>query len=255
MAGTPYFRDNFALEERLSVTGSLDVWVEFPGPDHGSSVLEVQARAGGQVLPGAGDQIRFFSFRSIVIALGGETNKPADPAPAGQGLFDIAIRLYDRAYDVHMYDEDYVSPVPLFLGSGRPYDEVVSAVRYREVTQVAIFGYSHGGGKTYWLANRLTSNAAQIGSFTIPYTAYIDAVATDWFLRETDLPPVPPGSNRQHSNYYQRHLLLRGDSIPTSVPDRDHSATEVHGTIDDEELVKQGTEGIVVQLVRKVLPR
>jgi hypothetical protein len=264
MTGTPYFQDDLLLEEKLqrpaTPTGSIPVWVEFPGPVHGSSVLELQARDGAQVL--SRDQVRFYSFRSLVIALGGEDDEPTDPAVAGRGTFDIAIRLYDLGYDVHMYDEDRVHPGPFAAeqGSGRPYDEVVSAVQNREVTQVAIFGYSHGGGKTYVLAERLTNNATAIGRpFTIPYTAYIDAIKVYSVLCENRMPPVPNGSNRQHSNYYQRNLApvapFRGCPIPGSAPDRDHSATENHKTIDDEELVKQGTEGVVVQLLNKVKPQ
>mgnify|MGYP000275963927 CR=1 FL=1 len=82
----------------------------------------------------AADALSLFSFTSVVIALGGEDQVPADPPlePDNHGTFQVAIELYKRGYDVHMYDEDVVSS----SGAGAAYNEVVSAVSERGVIGV-----------------------------------------------------------------------------------------------------------------------
>ena len=112
-------------------------------------------------------------------------------------------------YDVHMYDEDDVGS----SGAGPVYDEVVRAVQGRGIGVVAIFGYSHGGGSTHDLADRLNNNRGSIGTFSIDYTAYVDGIRNSSDIdisSETRLPP----STAYHVNYYQRHdILLRGNSV------------------------------------------
>jgi hypothetical protein len=193
-------------------TITADVWVEFPGPAHGEDYLifEARDRFTREVL--SSDKIRFFSFRSIVIALGGENQLPCDAAvdrcDPNLGTFEIATELYDLGYDVHMYDEDDVH----VDGSGPVYDEVVRAIQTRGQSQVVIFGHSHGGGSTYLLADRLDRNAQTVGSYTVPYTAYLDAIEDDsgyaglpGIVGFTDTDPErrrPPRS-LFHANYYQ----------------------------------------------------
>ena len=47
----------------------------------------------------------------------------------------------------------------------------------RGIGIVSIFGYSHGGGSTHDLAERLDINRGSLGTFTMPYTAYIDGIS------------------------------------------------------------------------------
>jgi len=133
-----------------------------------------------------------------MIALGGETQSPSDPADGNHGVFQLAIDLYCQGYDVHMYDEDNVD----YAGAGVTYNEVVNAVQHRNVGQIAIYGYSHGGGSTYLLANRLNNNRSTIGTFTIAFTAYIDAVE-DEFMGDMNQEHRRPPSSAFHVNYYQ----------------------------------------------------
>jgi hypothetical protein len=166
-------------------------------------------------------------------------------------------------YDAHMYRESLVAD-----GEGVVYEEVVSAIEERGVTEVAIFGYSQGGGATWVLADSLMRNAPQInGTFTIPYTAYIDAVQHTGPDPETRR---PPGSN-YHANYWQPHptgvLGLHGAptvpaaDYPLNVRTTPWGATLDHITIDDHVNVITGvTTGMhgptqvhpaVVQLVTR----
>ena len=68
----------------------------------------------------------------------------------------MAGTLYDKGYDVHMFAHNQIQST----GRGAAYDEVVSAVLNRNVDNVAIFGYSWGGGATYELSQGLSTNTA-----------------------------------------------------------------------------------------------
>jgi hypothetical protein len=231
------------------------IWIE--NPDGGAAELELAAREtpGGSVV--ASDQIRFFPFSSVVIALGGEGQVPADPPlePANHGTFQLAIGLYAMGYDVHMYDEDVVSA----SGAGAAFDEVVSAIRDRGVSSVAVYGYSHGGGSTNDLARRLDDNRGSIGAFSIDFTAYVDGIDNDSDIdigTETELPP----STGFHANYYENPGCglfqlcggpIAGADLNLNVNTTPWGASLNHFTIDDAPEVLQGILG---QLTLQVAP-
>jgi hypothetical protein len=188
-------------------SGTRTVWVE--NPSGGSATLELRARpiGGGATL--ASDTIQFYPFTSVIIALGGEGQGPSDPPDGNHGMFNIAKTLYTQGYDVHMYDEDDVSS----SGAGPAYDEVVRAVQRRGIGIVSIFGYSHGGGSTYDLAERLDVNRASIGTFTMPYSAYVDAIENDSDI-DIESERRRPRATGYHVNYYERNdFLIKGNSI------------------------------------------
>jgi len=151
---------------RFSTTAIPIRWIS--GRDRG-------AGAGGAIT--SSDRVIFRSVTSVVIALGGENQVPADPPlePSNHGTFQLAITLEQKGYDVHMYDEDVVPA----NGAGAAYNEVLAAVRSRMVTGVAIYGYSHGGGSTNDLARKLNADRASIGTFSIDFTAYVDGIDND----------------------------------------------------------------------------
>ncbi len=200
-------------ESAIAFTASQrTVWVE--NPFGGSAFLHLNARnkvSGGVI---TGDTLRFYSFTTVVIALDGEGNVRVDPSLGlrSNGIPDITVALYTAGYDAFMYDEDFVSG----NGSGVVYNDVVEAIQERGVTQVAIVGFSHGGGSTYDLAARLNANRASIGTFDIRYTAYIDGIENDSNFdlnSETRLPPT----SAFHVNLYQSNFLsfpIWGDSVP-----------------------------------------
>jgi hypothetical protein len=223
------------------------VWVESPTGGSGDLFFEARTTPGGSVV--ASDQVHFYPFTGIVMALGGRDQVPADPPlePANHGTFVLAIELYGVGYDVHMYDEDAVEAD----GSGVAFNEVVSAVQERSVIGVSAFGYSQGGGSTYDLAQRLDANRGAIGTFFIDYTAYIDGVENDTALdydAETKLPP----STAYHDNYYETvcpiviiFIPLCGDVVPGADLNLDINTTPWgagldHFEIDDAPEVLQG---------------
>lgn len=223
-------------------SGSRTVWVE--SPNGGSATVELRARAIGSGTVLASDTIQFYSFTSVIIALGGENQGPGDPPDGNHGMFNIAKTLYTQGYDVHMYDEDNVSS----SGSGAPYDEVVRAVQRRGIGIVSIFGYSHGGGSTYDLAERLDVNRASIGSFTMPYSAYVDAIENDSDI-DIESERRRPRATGYHVNYYERNdFLIKGNSINSgggaevdvNVNDTPWGGGLGHGEIDDHPNVRSG---------------
>ena len=216
--------------------GTMTVWVESVSTISGDVELSARAAEGGLL---AAELAHFFSFTSIVMALGGEGQVPADPPlePLNHGTFQIALQLYNLGYDVHMYDEDVVASD----GSGLAYDDVASAIQEREVSSVAIFGYSHGGGSINDLAARLDSNRGSIGAFAITYTAYVDGIDNDSdfdLSTENELPP----STLFHANYYENPGCgffqlcggpIAGADINLNVTTTPWGATLSHFEVDD----------------------
>lgn len=240
---TSVFLDG-AEETSLSVgVPSMSLWVENMDGNEDDLELWVKSSSGAEVLA---DSLHFYPFESIVIALGGENQTPSDPADANHGVFRLAGELYRAGYDVHMYDEDNVS----MTGEGAAYDEIVQAIRQRGISQVAIYGYSHGGGSTHDLAERLDNTRNDIGGFDIVFTAYIDAVAQPLALQETQRPP----GSAYHVNYYQEGVSsplspwadYGLDGGPMDPPGADFEVnvdadgqTQTHYTIDDDDNVLQ----------------
>jgi hypothetical protein len=226
-----------------------DVIVDFSGPTStfwveslggADTTLRLEARRISGEVVGA-DEARFSPFGSVVIALGGENQNPSDPPSSNHGMFQVARALYGMGYDVHMYDEDDVSS----SGAGPVYDEVVRAVQGRGVAAVAIFGYSHGGGSTHDLCQRLDANRTSIGTFAIDYTAYVDGIRNSSDIDINSETRRPQGS-AYHVNYYQRaDLFLRGNSVPGADVDVNVNNTPwgsglTHGEIDDHVNVRTG---------------
>ncbi len=228
------------------------VWVESVLPQPADLALEARL-AGGAVV--TSESAHFYPFTSIVIALGGESQVPGDPPPEpdNYGTFQIAIQLYRLGFDVHMYDEDVVAPD----GSGAAYNEVVSAIQNREIGLVAVFGYSHGGGSTNDLAIRLDDNRADIGTFDILYTAYMDGIRNNSDIdvaTETGL----PASTAFHANYYQNPGCgffslcggpITGADINLNVNSTAWGASLDHFSVDDAPEVTDAIRDHIITMV------
>jgi len=163
--------------------------------------------------------LRFHTFQSIVIALGGENQVPSDPPGSSEGVFRLAVTLYREGYDAHMFDEDRVEAD----GSGRVFDEVETAVLARQVSEVALVGYSHGGGSVRDLSKRMATSLPS--AYVIPLSAYIDAVEQDPLLGDWNALPEwhRPQGSLFHMNYYQvaepgEWPPLQGDQVENSWP-------------------------------------
>lgn len=191
----------------------LTLWVERTSGGAGDLGLALRALEPDRVV----DRLLFHAFQGLVVALGGEDQVPSLPLDPNHGTYVVATELYRSGYDVRMRDEDQVGAD----GSGAVYTEVVNAIQNRGVSELAIFGYSHGGGSTHDLAERLDLFRGSIGSFAIEFTSYIDGVEND---SNTDLDRElrrPPAS-AFHANHYQRgtfaDFFLDGGPVTLSEP-------------------------------------
>lgn len=192
----------------------LQLWVEWTSAAHGVAQLHIESPA----LNAPKDTLVFHSFRTIVIALGGENQVPSDPPDGNHGTFIAATTLYRRGYDVHMYDEDGVGAD----GTGIVFGEVATAIRDRGVGAVAIFGYSHGGGSTHDLADLLHLSRPVLGVFEIEFTSYVDSVSNNSDI-DTGQELRRPPSTGYHLNHYQHGSFfedfgLDGGPVPNSNP-------------------------------------
>jgi hypothetical protein len=219
-AGAPLFAPGQTSADisPLIQGGTRKLWVEWTGPTvYATRSLTLELRTASappappQVL--AADTVAFYPFTSIVIAFGG---RGADPLIATNGSYVIAQNLYDgtnklkAGYDVHAYNENALKEDTWLL---RPnYEdkilrEIVSAADDRHIQQVAILGYSQGGGAVYELANLLQLFAAPRGPrpgfpYSLDFTAYIDAVKHDDKNAGVSEDRRPPQSG-YHVNYFQ----------------------------------------------------
>ena len=218
------------------------VWVE--NPSGGSADLEFIARSGTTDV--CSDKVHFYAFQAIVIGLSGEVWPGGDPL--ANGMYNVAQELYARGYDVHYYDEDVVDN----NGAGAAYDEVVRAIQHRGVTRVGIYGHSHGGGSTHDLAERLNANRGAIGTFTVNFTAYVDAIQNDSNY-DTDSELRLPPSTAYHMNYYQTNdWPLLGGPVAGANENLNVNTTQWgqnldHGTIDNNANVINAVRDRLIQ--------
>ncbi len=259
--------DNQPIHERqIAFPAEFPLWVEWVGPGAAPtrSWLELQARDAQTNNVLASRKIYFYSFQSVVIAFGGFTEVPGDPPNPGYGVFNIAANLYRLGYDVHMYPYNGVN----LSGAGPAFDEVASAINHRGVTNVAIFGYSWGGGSTYLLADRvITDPQNQIDNnnnnrFTISFTGYIDAIVRGTTIAEWKR---PRGSGFHH-NQYQRNttiplpwppplnnVTLNGTAVPANNAPQNRSGLTLGGApvwhlnIDDHPIVRASLQTALQQ--------
>jgi len=238
-----------------SMQTQITLWAEWAEATAGVGALFVEPLS----TPVIKDAVTFHTFDHIVVALGGEGQVPVTPVDTNAGTFVVANDLYEAGFDVHMYDEDVVSAD----GSGAAYDETVTAIRDRGVSEVAVYGYSHGGGSTYDLADRLDVNRAAIGVFEIRYTSYVDSVSNNSDV-DTGQELRRPPSAGFHLNHYQHgsffeDLGLDGGPVPNSNPPptgldvetTPWGATSTHFQVDDFIQVR---DLIVSSLAGEVIP-
>ena len=204
------FRGGRSTQLVFGQANQITVWVEWAGSAPDFPALSLRALESDVVV----DRIVFHAFTSLVVALGGENQVPEFPVRLSHGTYQVGTALYEVGYDVLMRDEDEVGP----NGSGQVYEEVVNAVQKRSVRELAIFGYSHGGGSAYDLCERLSASRARIGTFAINFTSYVDAIqnAADIDPRAEQRRPPTTGF---HVNHYQRRdWLFRGGPVVGSSP-------------------------------------
>ena len=222
------------------------LWVEWASPNHGTATLAVEPLASAV----AQDTLTFHTFTSLVLVLGGEGQVPSYPVDPNSGTFVVGEALYRAGYDALLYDEDVVGAD----GSGAASDAAEDAILHRGVTGIAIFGYSHGGGSTYDLADRLDVRRPLLGVFTIYYTSYVDSVSNNSDIDVGQELRRPPSTD-YHLNHYQHGTLfedffLDGGPVPNSNPPPTGldvettawGANSTHFTVDDYVQVRSAIE-------------
>ncbi len=135
------------------------------------------------------------------MVIAGKGDKPGvSKNGAPLGIWQIASSLYDKGYDVFEFAEKAVSNEkdPTKIGTGIAFDTVLMAEQ-RGVTNVVVFGHSYGGDATYDLTTKISSSLV---TMTIPFTAYIGAVARPNLLGNPQR-NRPPGS-LYHVNFYEQ---------------------------------------------------
>jgi hypothetical protein len=160
------------------------------------------------------DRLTFKPSKSAVIIFNGEgqtagsIGNPNNGTPP-DGTTVIAQILRSQGYDTYIFDEDdvgYDSPftwvqhafadviTPDYAPGNGPaapfasYNEIVNAVK-RGITDIAIIGYSHGGGAEYVLSEVIHHAVANgLLNVNLAFTAYIDAVAKQSALAEKRRP-------------------------------------------------------------------
>ena len=227
-----------AIINGSSVYSGQTVWVEYTTQTHtvGTATQLTLTTQDGTFF--ATDTVVFHSFQSVVLAIAGNTQSPSQFGDPNLGIYTIAGSLYAQGYDT---------------GKGKAYDDTVSAVLTRNVNNVAIIGYSWGGGATYNLSNALkkTTTLAPAG-YKLVYTAYIDGIRQGSISSETR----KPVGTLYHDNIYQRKdSFPRGNAVSGANLNLNVTATVWgkllrHVTIDDNPTVQQT---IINNLKAKVL--
>lgn len=170
-----------------------DIYVE--NITYGNADLEFIAKKDDNII--SSDIITFVPYKSVVILYGGEGSNPPD---ANQGIWNLANELYrDKGYDVYKYSENDCFDLTT---SSNSYNLIIESINYGNVTNVAILGYSHGGGSTYLLAKRIMDNNINVN---VSFTAYIDAIMQP-FTNSSAERRIPCRS-KVHVNYYQRNWV------------------------------------------------
>ncbi len=214
-----------------SVNPGQSLWVEYITSTHTTGTTTQLQLTASDGLSSASDSVVFHSFQSITIAIGGNTQDPAKFGDSNLGTFTMAGKLYGTGYDVQMFAHGQVQST----GKGAAYDEVVSAVLNRNVDNVAIYGYSWGGGATYELSVGLNANTALAPEgYKLRYTAYIDAIRHNGISSETR----KPVGTAHHDNFFQRKdFLLKGNSVSgannINVTNTTWGKNLAHTSIDD----------------------
>jgi hypothetical protein len=230
----------------------LNLWAEWPTrPDFtfcDESVLTFEAFDTVNKVVVSSSRVRLKPFTGLVIVFGGMDQQPQDfhnpDRKPNLGTYDIAEKLFRAGYDVLTYEPN--------AQAAADYEEVLkelrkaigdSGARHLRVTgrgqnNIALIGYSRGGGAVYDVSALLQEVGRSLEKFTVRYTGYIDAIRMGWFAKSAEI--RRPRLSLQHVNFYQLSGLIHGNETKDKL-DSDHNeeVKEVnHYTIDDSDYVK-----------------
>lgn len=199
--------DEGVTEPLPFINNEVTVWVEWSSPTHGFATLTLIDAVTSQAF----DTVRFHSFRSVIVAFGGNTDNPADEnndgsiGDPGEGLFDIAQFMYNTGWDVLAFNEEDVDAV-----EDVPFTEIVNGLEQRFAEYYSIIGYSQGGGAAHDLIERLWDEKDYFALAGV----FLDAVDHDGMASENDWPDVA----FYLLNIYQEIQMLGGGEISEFEP-------------------------------------
>ncbi|MDR3109123.1 MAG: LamG domain-containing protein [Planctomycetaceae bacterium] len=236
------------------IAASKTVYAEYISSGNASVTFELVAilTATGQEL--YTEEITFRPFNSVTVAFVGETQQAGNPdgTPAGSlGVNDWVVQELKNGYDVWVFDDGYdvitmASPDCTEWGEGNALDVVANAINNQGIANVAIIGYSHGGGSAYNLSWRMFYDGGTSDSYlywyppqvinnpyNVVFTSYIDAVSNSYSLDNYPENRRPLGT-QWHTNQYETNsdtgaiTDVFGCSIPTSDDNIDRSSLGVY---------------------------
>ncbi|GAB6188023.1 hypothetical protein [Thermopirellula anaerolimosa] len=212
----------------LVLTSDQSLWVEWTSYSDTAATLIAEVwldDATTEEYRALTEYLTLRPFESVTAAFVGEHETAGDPAES-PGLNDLVIKLLLDGYDVHVWDDGHdwwQADEADEWGRGPAHDEIVHAVNHRGVTQVALLGYSHGGGTVYHVAWRLDNNyGASDGStivepYELVFASYLDAVRNNRYSDVTPETRRPPGASF-FLNQYQTNSWLRGGPVENLQP-------------------------------------
>lgn len=243
----------FDNQNICALNGSGNVWAEYVSSGDEScefTLRAVNAYTGTTLFS---ETATFRPFTSVACAFVGEfqyagfTAQPnGDQNPSGITPW-VVERLKD-GYDVHIWDDGHdVNSSIVDCGSngeGRAFDEIVNAVNNRGVEEIALLGYSHGGGSVYHLASRLAYDGDEEFQqrinkpYNLAFTSYIDAIQNNTLI-DPRAETSRPLESAFHLNHYCFTGVPHGEATVTTNPNTLNvfCSDEEHVTIDDDEFV------------------
>jgi hypothetical protein len=195
--------------------GKMTIWVEWMRPPDqaaggNKTVLTFEALVGGNVV--STYSIEFFGLQGMVFVFGGRGQKPSWPIDPEHGIFQLGYNLYQRGYDVYLFEHDDKAGA---LAEARKGIGGTGVVGSRGVKYIAAMGYSSGGAMTYEFTTEMFDriSKSQVNWAQLDFSAYIDAIK--WSTEgktsaETKRPPTT-----YHINHYQQNT---GPSTGSIIP-------------------------------------
>jgi hypothetical protein len=205
-----------------TITSDRTLWAEYTnlGNNECTLTLSVISTLTGKEL--FTEELIYRPFKSITAAFVGESSIPGNVKNTPAVNTWVTQELLN-GYDVHVWDDGHA----WFSwddcdewGNGPALDEIANSINNRGVTNVALLGYSHGGGTVYNLSKRLYYDGRSCEwydkkvtfpdvidnnkSYNIVFTTYIDAIRNDRFTRTLPEKNRPLGS-KYHVNQFQRN--------------------------------------------------
>ncbi len=229
----------------LVLTQPGNVWAEYASSGDASYSLTLKAT---NIYTGStlfAETATFRPFNSVTCAFVGEFETPGNTYES-PGINNWVIERLKDGYDVQVWDDGYDIGGTIVdcnsNGEGRAANEIINAVNNRGVEQVAIVGYSHGGGSVYNLAEYLYNDSQAESSsitsnYSLAFTAYVDAVRNGTsasFIAETRRPL----GSVFHTNIFQENNWPGGDYMDAADDNRDFSYLNVvHSSAADNESI------------------